>query len=224
MGSAFMLGTELVKLATRHGWNLKPHAGGEHPYLLERPGATRPIPIRHKLKSRTEVIVILKQLGIPRRLAGCREMRWSMKTLFAPYNLEHDEETRMPVLSALARNKELLAVVSEPTLEAAEAELISLLLTVLDAQAQDGIDPFTDLVEVSPKKGGYVAFLPSQLVPIHLKLARSQAKLRQADMADRLGITQQAYAKLERPGANPTLQTLMQLERVLGRELVAWAR
>ena len=66
MGSAFMMGIELVKLATRHGWNLKPHAGGDHPYLLERPGAPRPIPIRHKLKSRMEVMVILKQLEIPR--------------------------------------------------------------------------------------------------------------------------------------------------------------
>ena len=64
----------------------------------------------------------------------------------------------------------------------------------------------------------------SQLVTVQLKLARSQAKLRQADMADRLGITQQAYAKLERPGANLTLHTLIQLERVLGRELVSWAR
>ena len=147
-----------------------------------------------------------------------------MKTLYAPYNLENDEETRMPVLSALAPSGEVLAVVSEPTLEAAEAELVSLVLSLLDAQAQDGQDPFPDLLEAPPKKGGYVAFLPSQLVPVHLKLARSQAKLRQADMAERLGITQQAYAKLERPGANPTLQTLVQLERVLGRELVAWAR
>lgn len=66
MGSAFMMGIELVKLAMGHGWTLKPHAGGDHPYLLERPGAPRPIPVRYKLKTRTEVIVILKQLEIPR--------------------------------------------------------------------------------------------------------------------------------------------------------------
>ena len=66
MGSAFMLGIVLVKLATRHGWTLKSHPGGEHPYLLEKPGASRPVPVRHKLKSRPEVIVILKQLEIPR--------------------------------------------------------------------------------------------------------------------------------------------------------------
>jgi DNA-binding XRE family transcriptional regulator len=147
-----------------------------------------------------------------------------MKALFAPYTLEHDSETGIPVLSAQARDGSVMAVVSEPTLEAAEAELVSLVMAVLDAQAQDGNDPFPDLLEVAPEQGGYVAFLPSQLVAVHLKLARAQAKLRQADMADRLGITQQAYAKLERPGANITLRTLIQLERVLGRELVAWAR
>jgi transcriptional regulator with XRE-family HTH domain len=67
-----------------------------------------------------------------------------------------------------------------------------------------------------------VVLTPVQVVPIRLKLARAQANLRQADMAASLGITQQSYAKLERPGANPTLQTLAQLERVLGRDLLCW--
>jgi len=66
MGSAFMMGIELAKLAEQHGWTLRPHPGGDHPYLLERPGGPRPVPVRHKLKSRAEVITILKQLGIPR--------------------------------------------------------------------------------------------------------------------------------------------------------------
>ena len=66
MGSAFMKGLELVQLAQAHGWILRPHPGGDHPYLLERPGAPRPVPIRNKLKTRMEVIVILKQLEIPR--------------------------------------------------------------------------------------------------------------------------------------------------------------
>jgi len=56
-----------------------------------------------------------------------------------------------------------------------------------------------------------VAFLPTQLVTVRLKLGRSQAELRQADMANRLGITQQAYAKLERPRANITLRTFAAL-------------
>jgi transcriptional regulator with XRE-family HTH domain len=41
-----------------------------------------------------------------------------------------------------------------------------------------------------------------------LKDARLRARLTQADLARRLGISQAAVAKLERPGANPTVDTL----------------
>jgi transcriptional regulator with XRE-family HTH domain len=41
-----------------------------------------------------------------------------------------------------------------------------------------------------------------------LKEARRQAGLTQAQLARRLGVSQAAVAKLERPGANPTVDTL----------------
>jgi transcriptional regulator with XRE-family HTH domain len=41
-----------------------------------------------------------------------------------------------------------------------------------------------------------------------LKDARRRASLTQADLADRLGISQAAVAKLESPHANPTMDTL----------------
>jgi len=41
-----------------------------------------------------------------------------------------------------------------------------------------------------------------------LKEARRQAGLTQAELARRLGVSQAAVAKLERPGANPTVETL----------------
>ena len=41
-----------------------------------------------------------------------------------------------------------------------------------------------------------------------LKDARRQAGLTQAELARRLGVSQAAVAKLERPGANPTVETL----------------
>jgi transcriptional regulator with XRE-family HTH domain len=41
-----------------------------------------------------------------------------------------------------------------------------------------------------------------------LKEARRQAGITQAELARRLGISQAAVAKLERPGANPTVDTL----------------
>ncbi|GEM_PF-3043398 len=65
MGSAFLLGIDLVRIAVRQGWSLRERPGGNHPYVLEKPGSWC-VPIRYKLKSRFEVIGILKQLGIPR--------------------------------------------------------------------------------------------------------------------------------------------------------------
>ena len=41
-----------------------------------------------------------------------------------------------------------------------------------------------------------------------LKEARRQAGLTQAQLARRLGVSQAAVAKLERPGSNPTVDTL----------------
>ena len=41
-----------------------------------------------------------------------------------------------------------------------------------------------------------------------LKEARRQAGLTQVQLARRLGVSQAAVAKLERPGANPTVDTL----------------
>lgn len=53
-----------------------------------------------------------------------------------------------------------------------------------------------------------------------LKDARRRAGLTQAELARRLGISQAAVAKLERPGANPTLDTLDDMLRAAGQRLV----
>jgi transcriptional regulator with XRE-family HTH domain len=53
-----------------------------------------------------------------------------------------------------------------------------------------------------------------------LKDARHQASLSQAQLARRLGVSQAAVAKLERPCANPTIKTLSQALRMTGRQLV----
>ena len=53
-----------------------------------------------------------------------------------------------------------------------------------------------------------------------LKDARRGAGLTQAELAHRLGISQAAVAKLERPGANPTIATLGDALRSVGQRLV----
>jgi transcriptional regulator with XRE-family HTH domain len=53
-----------------------------------------------------------------------------------------------------------------------------------------------------------------------LRDARQQAGITQAQLALRLGVSQAAVAKLERPGANPTIATLNGALRMTGRRLV----
>lgn len=57
---------------------------------------------------------------------------------------------------------------------------------------------------------------PDTAVPVMLRWAREDAGLTQAQLADRMGITQQAYQKLERTGGNPSIKTLAKVARALG--------
>lgn len=57
-------------------------------------------------------------------------------------------------------------------------------------------------------------------IPALLRTARREANLTQADLAARLGISQAAVAKLERPGTNPTVGTLDRILRTTGHRLL----
>lgn len=52
-----------------------------------------------------------------------------------------------------------------------------------------------------------------------IKNARVEAGLTQAQLADRLGTTQSAVARLERSGANPRVQTISRALAACGRRL-----
>jgi transcriptional regulator with XRE-family HTH domain len=52
-----------------------------------------------------------------------------------------------------------------------------------------------------------------------LKNARREAGITQAELARRLGVSQAAVAKLERPGANPAIATLDDALRATGHRL-----
>lgn len=142
-----------------------------------------------------------------------------MKSLYLPYTTEFDQETRTYCIVGQDSCGKEFGVGAGGTMELCERRLRDWILEVLDVQAAHGLDNFGDLHD-APPLGEHVVFDPVELLPIRLKLARVVAGLRQADMASRLGITQQAYAKLERPGANPTLRTILQTERVLGQDLL----
>jgi transcriptional regulator with XRE-family HTH domain len=52
-----------------------------------------------------------------------------------------------------------------------------------------------------------------------IRRARARAGLTQAQLAQRLGTTQSAIARLERPGANPTVSTLADALHATGHRL-----
>jgi transcriptional regulator with XRE-family HTH domain len=52
-----------------------------------------------------------------------------------------------------------------------------------------------------------------------LRATRARAGITQAELAQRLGMSQAAIARLERPGANPTVATLARLLHAAGHRL-----
>jgi predicted RNase H-like HicB family nuclease/DNA-binding XRE family transcriptional regulator len=64
-----------------------------------------------------------------------------------------------------------------------------------------------------------IAVDPQLAVAISLRWARLDAGLTQAELAARAGVSQQQVAKLERPGANPSIATLRKIATALGVRL-----
>lgn len=62
----------------------------------------------------------------------------------------------------------------------------------------------------------WIGVPPRLAAALALRWARSEAGLTQDELAARVGVTQQAVAKLERDEGNPTLATLEKVARALG--------
>lgn len=75
----------------------------------------------------------------------------------------------------------------------------------------------------SSPKGKHVYHIepePEVALPILLRKLRETKKLTQGDIARVLGISYQAYQRLEKPGkSNPTLKTLERLAKVFDKDL-----
>ena len=68
-------------------------------------------------------------------------------------------------------------------------------------------------------KKGYPITVASHIV-LSLRLRELRGEKSQSDIADKLGLSYQAYQRLENPRkANPTVKTLEKIARVYGRQL-----
>ena len=89
----------------------------------------------------------------------------------------------------------------------------------LEAQLEERTTPPRPSSRVKPPRGvalDWVAIDPILGVRLALRWAREDAGLTQAALARKMGITQQAYAKLESPYANLTMDTLGRAAKALG--------
>jgi predicted RNase H-like HicB family nuclease/DNA-binding XRE family transcriptional regulator len=86
----------------------------------------------------------------------------------------------------------------------------------LEAHLVDGRSPSRPV----PRRGAEPVTVDPQLaIAISLRWARVDAGLTQAEVAARAGVSQQQVAKLERPGANPSISTLRKIAGALGVRL-----
>lgn len=105
------------------------------------------------------------------------------------------------------------------TIEEARRHAVEALTMMLEGWLDDGA--------VVPRPDGASVPADCELIepeaeivpPLLLRWSREDANLTQGELATRLGMTQQGYAKLERSGANPTIKTMAKVARALGRQL-----
>jgi DNA-binding XRE family transcriptional regulator len=152
-------------------------------------------------------------------LAGEGEVR----TRYLPFEKTFDEESSKWGVVGKDTHGEDFGVGVGETVEVAAQRLRSWVLDSLLASAADSVDALGDLHDAEPVSEDSISFTPVDLLPIRLRLLRARQHLSQAHVAERLGMSQQAYAKYERPGVNPELKTLMQLERALEGQLLEFA-
>lgn len=130
-------------------------------------------------------------------------------------DVSQDDKTNTWCVQGVDAHGKLFGVGAGSTREDAFEALRLYILESLFADALNGIDPTKEL-RTSPPESPYSAvFSLYDLFPAYLRFLRVHKNLRQADVAKRLGITQQAYQKLERIGANPTLETIVKLGQAL---------
>ena len=92
----------------------------------------------------------------------------------------------------------------------------------LEAQLEDRATPPRPSERVKTPKGAtldWVSIDPVLGVRLALRWAREDAGLTQAELAKKMGISQQAYAKLESPDVNLTMETLSRAAKALGMRI-----
>lgn len=104
-------------------------------------------------------------------------------------------------------------------LESAAAEALQGWLEAVLAEGEAPSRPSGRVRKVSGARVMAVPVPQRLALTLMLRWARQDAGLSQAELAKRLGVSQQAVAKVEHPDANPTVDTLLRVAAALGMSL-----
>ena len=66
----------------------------------------------------------------------------------------------------------------------------------------------------------HIAISPKLVLALQFRSMRSERGWSQAEIAKRVGVSQQQIAKLEDPDANPTIETIMKVARAFDMDLL----
>ncbi len=139
-----------------------------------------------------------------------------MKTIYYPAKITYDKEDKgflveFPDLEGCLTEGETL----DDALENAKEALSGYLASIFERG-------FT-IPEPSQLKGKNIYLIepePEVSTPIILRKIREGLKINQIEAAKRLGVSYQAYQRLENPNkCNPTIKTLEKVAKIFGRHL-----
>lgn len=145
-----------------------------------------------------------------------------MQSLFLPFETSFDDASQSYCCVGVDRFGKPFGAGSGATVEEAVARLREALFDSLLADAADGNDSSFSLFR-SQQGDACLPLSVCDLLPVRIRLARAARRLNQGEVAARMGISQQAYSRLERPGSNPTIGMLARLEDALQQELLTLA-
>ena len=143
-----------------------------------------------------------------------------MKQFFVTFISETDQESGRLVLTAESKaTAKDFAFAEGATLDDARDQLKAMVLGSLASMASHAEDPLR-LLQFGKPPIGSILFTGKELLPLLLTYRRTSLGLTQAYVAGLLGISQPAYAKYEQFNANPRMETVEQLGKVLGGPLL----
>ncbi len=197
-----MTGKQLIRLLKQNGWELERIQGSHH--IMVKGAKTLSVPVHGNKDLGKGLFACITE-------AGRFEMILSYPAKITYFKKDKSYLVEFPDLPGCLTEGTSLDDAKSNAKEA----LTGYLASIFEREHK--------IPDPSKIKGRNVYLIepePEVSVPIILRKLRLKKKLTQGDIAKALGISYQAYQRLEKPGkSNPTLKTLERLAAVFNKDL-----